>query len=98
MALSNQHQLQMISLMVEALSSSECRTLVYLCESLDTDDSVTFAKEMLQRKVTHEKGQLFMPALTLHLRRYDILRKVFKTSREEVERDPEYRRVLSAFR
>ncbi|XP_041806475.1 CASP8 and FADD-like apoptosis regulator isoform X2 [Chelmon rostratus] len=56
-------------------------------------------KEMLKCKVMrHETGQLFLRELMLQLRRFDILRKVCKTSREEVEMTLMYRRVLPRFR
>ncbi|XP_070831502.1 CASP8 and FADD-like apoptosis regulator [Chaetodon trifascialis] len=92
-------QLQAINQIAEALSSSERRRLFYLCESLDTDNSVACMKEMLKRKVMRdESGHLFLMELMLRLRRFDILRKVCNTSRDEVERTLTYREVLPRFR
>lgn len=99
MAHSDQHQVQTINQIVEDLSTNECKSLFYLCEALDMDDEVTCAKEILNRKVTsYENGQLFLAQLMLHLRRFDLLRKVLKISREQVERDVQNRHLLSDFR
>ncbi|XP_058510768.1 CASP8 and FADD-like apoptosis regulator isoform X2 [Solea solea] len=91
--------LQAINQIAEALSSSERRSLFYLCESPDTDISMACAKEMLKSKVMcHESGSMFLAELLLQLRRLDILRKVCRTSRAEVERSLQYRQVLPRFR
>lgn len=98
MACSDHHELQAINLMVDALNSSERRTIFYLCEVSGTDTSVTYLKEILKRKVMlYESGHL-LRELVLHLRRFDILRIVCKTSREEVERSLKNRQILSRFR
>ncbi|XP_049450763.1 CASP8 and FADD-like apoptosis regulator [Epinephelus fuscoguttatus] len=92
-------ELQAINQTVEALSSCERRRLFYLCEILDTDNSVACVKEMLKSKVMfHERGHLFLEELMLQLKRFDILRKVYKTSRDEVERTLKHRQVLPRFR
>ncbi|XP_029314236.1 CASP8 and FADD-like apoptosis regulator [Cottoperca gobio] len=99
MALSDQRQLQAINQTVEALSSCERRRLFYLCEIPVTDNSATCMKEMLKSKVMcHERGYLFLAELMLQLRRFDILRKVYNTSREEVEMTLKHRQVLPRFR
>ncbi|XP_074515634.1 CASP8 and FADD-like apoptosis regulator [Sebastes fasciatus] len=99
MALPDQRQLQAINQTAEALSSCERRRLFYLCDSLDTENSVACMKEMLKSKVMcHERGYLFLTELILQLRRFDILRKVYKTSRDEVERALKHREVLPRFR
>ncbi|GLD59921.1 CASP8 and FADD-like apoptosis regulator [Lates japonicus] len=95
----NQRELQAINQIVEALSSSERRRLSYLCGSLDADNSMSCAKEMLQSKVMcHDRGDLFLAEVVLQLRRFDILRKVFGISRDEVERILKSRQVLPRFR
>lgn len=99
MALQDQHHLQTINQIAETLNSCERRRLFYLCDSLDTDDSVACVKEMLKSKVMcYEKGDLFLTELMLQLRRFDILRQVCKTSRDEVERTLKYRQVLPRYR
>lgn len=98
MALPDQ-QLQAINQIAEALSSGERRRLFYLCESLDTDDSVVCVKEMLKYKVMHhDTGHLLLRELMVQLRRFDILRKVCKSSRDEVERTLTHRQLLPRFR
>ncbi|XP_040003687.1 CASP8 and FADD-like apoptosis regulator [Xiphias gladius] len=99
MALADQHELQAINHVAEALSSNERRSLLYLCESSDADDSMAFAKETLKSKVMcQERGYLFLGELLIQLRRFDILRKVCGTSRDELERALKYRKVLPRFR
>ncbi|XP_060910258.1 CASP8 and FADD-like apoptosis regulator [Labrus mixtus] len=99
MSVQDQHQLQAINQIAEALSSCESRRLLYLCGSLDTDPSVTCVKEILKSKVLRqERGHLLLTELMLQLRRFDILRKVCKTSRDEVERTLTYRQCLPRFR
>ncbi|XP_075964837.1 CASP8 and FADD-like apoptosis regulator [Anarhichas minor] len=99
MALPDQLHLQAINQTAEALSSCERRRLFYLCDILDTDNSVARVKDMLTSKVMcHEMGLLFLTELMLQLSRFDILRKVFKTSRDEVENALKQRRVLPRFR
>lgn len=99
MALQDQHEIQAINQIAESLDSGERRVIFYLCESFDTDNSVTCMKDMLKHKVTsHDTSDLFLTELMWQLRRYDILRKVFQTSREEVARILKYRHVLSRFR
>ncbi|KAI3356171.1 hypothetical protein L3Q82_017420, partial [Scortum barcoo] len=54
---------------------------------------------MLQSKaMCYERWDLFLTELMLQLRRFDILRQVCKTSREEVERTLKSREVLPRFR
>ncbi len=94
-----QDHLQRINQIAETLSSCERRRLFYLCDTLETEDSVACVKEMLKTKVMcYEKGDLFLKELMLQLRRFDILRQVCKTSRDEVERTLQSRQVLPRFR
>ncbi|XP_042351205.1 CASP8 and FADD-like apoptosis regulator [Plectropomus leopardus] len=99
MDLLDPRELQVINQTAEALSSCERRRLFYLCETFDTDDSVARVKDMLKSKVMcHGRDHLFLTELMLQLRRFDILRKVYKTSRDEVERTLKHRQFLPKFR
>ncbi|KAL3056515.1 hypothetical protein OYC64_019074 [Pagothenia borchgrevinki] len=99
MAFSDHIQLQAINQTAEALSSCERRRLFYLCDVLDTDNSVACMKEMLKSKVmSNERGFLLVLALMWQLRRFDILRNVYKTSKEEVEVSLKHVQVLPKFR
>ncbi|KAM9346853.1 CASP8 and FADD-like apoptosis regulator [Symphorus nematophorus] len=99
MALSEQYPLQAINQITEALSRAERRRIFYLCGSLDADTSVAGMKEMLKCKVLRqENGHLLLRELMLQLGRFDILKKVYKTSRAEVERTLTHRQVLPRFR
>ncbi|XP_019208748.1 CASP8 and FADD-like apoptosis regulator [Oreochromis niloticus] len=96
MAVPEQFQLHAINEIAEALSSNERSRLFYLCESLDTDHSVACMKEMLRSKVTHhQNAHLFLAQLMFCLGRLDILRKVCKVSRDDLERT---RQMVPSFR
>ncbi|KAA8588233.1 CASP8 and FADD-like apoptosis regulator isoform X1 [Etheostoma spectabile] len=95
MALSD--HLQAINQTAEALSSCERKRLFYLCEILDTDNTEACMKERL-KVLCHEKGNLFLTELILQLRRFDILRTVYKTSRDEAEKTLKHKQVLPRFR
>lgn len=96
----DQSLLQDINAVAEALSSSECRKVLYLCGSLETDCSVEFVKQMLKSHVGgHADASLFLKALILHLERYDILKKVYKVGRRDVEHQTRTRAdVFPSFR
>ncbi|XP_038576271.1 CASP8 and FADD-like apoptosis regulator [Micropterus salmoides] len=99
MALPDHCQLQVINEISEALCSGERRILLYLCEILDTDNSVGCLKATLESKaMCYERWDLFLAELILALRRYDILKKVWKTSREQFERTLKVGPVLPKFR
>lgn len=99
MALADAQLLQMISEVAVALSSSECRRLSYLCGSLDPDGSVSGVQEMLTSQLM--RGQVdhqFLVELVFGLKRFDILRRVLSTSKDEAERTLRHRHVLSKYR
>ncbi|XP_029981635.1 CASP8 and FADD-like apoptosis regulator [Sphaeramia orbicularis] len=97
--MADKHLLQLISRIVEALNQSERRRLLYLCGSLDTDSSIACVKETLKSKVrNYETDHSFLVEILLQMRRYDILRKVFGYSRNQVEKNHAFRKVLPKFR
>ncbi|XP_072253300.1 CASP8 and FADD-like apoptosis regulator [Leuresthes tenuis] len=99
MAPVDQRHLNEINLIVESLGSCECKKLVYLCESFDTDSSVDSVKDLLKSKVQHHgNAPLFLTELTWRLGRFDIMKRVFKVSRNEVEQTLKCSQVLSRFR
>ena len=64
MALQASRLRQDSNLIAESLSSGERSMLLYLCENLDTDDSVVCLKEMLRSKVmSYKNGHLFLAEL-----------------------------------
>lgn len=92
-------QLQAINQITEALGSDERRRLLYLCGALEPDDSVASTRETLIRKVLHgESGHLLLRELMVQLRRFDILRQVYKSSREDVERIRAHTELVPKFR
>ncbi|KAM4557749.1 CASP8 and FADD-like apoptosis regulator [Odontesthes bonariensis] len=100
MAPVDQRHLQEINLIVESLGSCECKKLVYLCESFDSDSSAESVKDLLKSKVQEHGNapQLFLTELTWRLGRFDIMKRVFKVSRNEVEQTLRCSQVLSRFR
>ncbi|KAM4608902.1 CASP8 and FADD-like apoptosis regulator [Polymixia lowei] len=93
------HLLPMINDIAGALNSGECRTAFYLCGSSDTNSSVADVKEMLKSHLIRGRmDDLFLLELVFELRRFDILRKMFGTNKDEVERTLGHRHVLSRFR
>ncbi|KAM6934049.1 CASP8 and FADD-like apoptosis regulator [Xenentodon cancila] len=93
------NHLQEISQIAEALGSGECSKALFLCETLETDNSVNRVKEILSSKVqSHENASLFLCELVWRVGRLDILRKVYKVSVSEVEQRLKNREVLSRYR
>lgn len=92
-------QIQTVNRVVEELNGSERMRLLYLCGSFETDPSAESLKELLGRKVLHrDTGQMLLRELVVRLRRFDILRKVCKTSRAEVEKSLSVRHFVPTFR
>lgn len=92
-------QLREISEISESLSGCERRTLLYLCGDVATDHSVAHVKELLRSEVLHRGNpELFLQEVLLHLGRFDLLRRVFQVSREDMERRPDHTQVLPRFR
>ncbi|KAM3861937.1 CASP8 and FADD-like apoptosis regulator [Diretmus argenteus] len=92
------HLLHVMNEMAGSLTSDECRRLSYLCGSPDSDSSVAGVKELLRTQLMRRQtGDLFLVELMFVLRRFDILRKVLGTSRDEAERSLAQRHVLSRY-
>ena len=96
----NVQVLQMINEVTAALSTGERRTAQYLCGSLDIDGSVAGVKEMITSQLIEAQVDpwLVLVELVFTLKRFDVLRKVLRTNREEVERMLRDRQFLSRFR
>ncbi|KAK6315531.1 hypothetical protein J4Q44_G00150600 [Coregonus suidteri] len=91
---------QMISRICEDLSSGECRRLLYLCGSLDTDscgsDNV---REVLTSWLSRGRvDHLHLVELLFRLRCFDLLKKLFHISKQEVEGILGQDRALSEYR
>lgn len=99
MAIPDQFQLQAINEIAESLSSCERRTLFYLCENLGTDHSAVCMKELLKSKVMgHQNAHLFLAELMWRLGRLDILKKVCKVSRDDLQSNYKSGQTLPPFR
>ncbi|XP_029385985.1 CASP8 and FADD-like apoptosis regulator [Echeneis naucrates] len=99
MAPVDQQELQAIQQVAEDLSSSERRIILYLFGKIDADYSVASVKDMLESKVVgQEGGRQLLAELLVRLRRFDILRKVYKISRDEMDRTLQCQQILPRFR
>ncbi|KAJ8362589.1 hypothetical protein AAFF_G00367750 [Aldrovandia affinis] len=68
------------------LSSDECKKLFYLCGNLDTDRCVEDVSGMLKSVMnSREVDRRFLLELMFRIRRYDILSRVLRTNKCEVE-------------
>ncbi|XP_072300335.1 CASP8 and FADD-like apoptosis regulator isoform X2 [Eucyclogobius newberryi] len=90
--------LPLLCQLVDALSETERRTLVFLCGSLDSEHSPAQARTVLEGTVSSSErpGQV-VPELLVQLRRLDLLRRLCQCGRDEVERQSSTH-VLSAYR
>ncbi|KAG9349262.1 hypothetical protein JZ751_027705 [Albula glossodonta] len=78
---------QTIGQIAEQLSTNESRTLLYLCGDLGPHSCVDDVRGMLTSKVdSGEVDRIFLLELMLRMRRFDILKKVLRTNKEEAER------------
>uniref|UniRef100_A0AAQ4QK53 CASP8 and FADD-like apoptosis regulator n=1 Tax=Gasterosteus aculeatus aculeatus TaxID=481459 RepID=A0AAQ4QK53_GASAC len=99
MALPDQFQLQAIQQTAEALDGRERSRLFYLCGVTDVDNTAGCVEDVLKSRVIRHQGEdQFLPELLLQLGRFDILKEVYKTSRDEVEKALTHRRVLPSFK
>ncbi|XP_023192420.1 CASP8 and FADD-like apoptosis regulator [Xiphophorus maculatus] len=89
-----------INAIAEDLTIGERKQAIYLCESLITDSSVACVRETLRVKVNfHADPPLFIMSILRQLGRYDILKRVYKVGRNEIEKKIQtYRQVLPRFR
>ncbi|XP_061580488.1 CASP8 and FADD-like apoptosis regulator isoform X2 [Cololabis saira] len=93
------HLLREINQITECLGSGDCRKVLFLCETLETDNSVNRVKEILSSKVQcHENASLFLCELVWRVGRMDILRKLYKVSGRELEQTLKHREVLPRYR
>lgn len=91
-------QLQTINQVVKDLDSSEQTRLLYLCRSFEAATSTESLTDVLERVLHDDTGQLLLRELLVRLKRFDILRKVCKTSRDEAERTVSVRQFVPTFR
>ncbi|XP_055004921.1 CASP8 and FADD-like apoptosis regulator isoform X2 [Boleophthalmus pectinirostris] len=84
--------------LVEDLSESERRTLVFLCGSRESEHSPAHARGVLEGAVrSSERPGQVVKELLVQLRRLDLLRKLCHCGRDEVERQ-RGAHLLSAYR
>ncbi|XP_062383308.1 CASP8 and FADD-like apoptosis regulator a [Sardina pilchardus] len=90
-----------VNRMADSLSRDELRTLRYLCSDLLPDSRVEDLRGALISRAQiagNNQPTLILMELMFHLKRFDVLKKVLGTSRQEVERMLNTRQVLSGYR
>lgn len=90
--------------MADSLSRDEMRTLHFLCSDLiperciDGDDLRGALISLSQDSGNSQSTRMILMELMFHLKRFDILKKVLGTTRQEVESMLKTRQVLSGYR
>ncbi|XP_042162849.1 CASP8 and FADD-like apoptosis regulator isoform X1 [Oncorhynchus tshawytscha] len=99
-SMANGELYQMINRICEDLSSGECRRLLYLCGSLDTDRCGSdHVREVLNSWLSRgQVDQLYLVELLFRLRRFDLLKKEFHISKQEVDGILGQNQALSEYR
>uniref|UniRef100_A0A8C6TYG3 CASP8 and FADD-like apoptosis regulator n=1 Tax=Neogobius melanostomus TaxID=47308 RepID=A0A8C6TYG3_9GOBI len=88
--------LPLLTQLCDALSGPERRRLVFLCGSLDPDNSLVTTRDVLEAAVrSSDRPREALREVLVRLGRLDLLRSTFHCGREEVERQ---RSSLSRYR
>ncbi|KAI4884173.1 hypothetical protein NFI96_030575 [Prochilodus magdalenae] len=76
----------LVNRVVEALSKEECRTLLYLCSDLLSTDCVEDCRGALITLTNQSPpGDAFLKEVLFRLRRFDLLKRLLRTTRKDVE-------------
>ncbi|KAG5261895.1 hypothetical protein AALO_G00289800 [Alosa alosa] len=91
-----------VNRMADSLSRDELRRLRFLCSDLLPDSHVEDLRGALISRAqiagNNQSARMILKELMFHLKRFDILKKVLGTSRQEVEHMLNTRQVLSGYR
>ncbi|XP_010864353.1 CASP8 and FADD-like apoptosis regulator isoform X1 [Esox lucius] len=83
----------------EELSIGECKKLLYLCGATGTGGCVADVREVLMTWLDRQQVEsLYLVELLYTLRRFDLLRKVFRVSEQEVGEILGQSRAVSKYR
>lgn len=96
----------MVNSVTASLNNEECRILQYLCTDLFTNSCVedlrgallAFAKQKQNQACQSPAVDALLMELMFRMKRYDILKKVFGTNRQQVEGILQRGGVLSDYR
>ncbi|XP_067244093.1 CASP8 and FADD-like apoptosis regulator a [Chanodichthys erythropterus] len=96
----------MVNSVTTSLNKEECRILLYLCSDLFTNSCVedlrgallAFAKQKQNQAGQSQAGDALLMELMFRMKRFDILKKVFGTNRQQVEGILQRGGVLSDYR
>lgn len=76
---------QTINQIAESLSITERKTLLYLSGVEDVDFGTADIRDVLSCVTNVEDMDMFLMELMFRMRRFDILKKILRSSRTEVE-------------
>lgn len=96
----------MVNNVTASLEKEECKTLLYLCTDLFNNICVedlrgallAFARQAQAQAGQAQAGDALLMELMFRMKRFDILKKVFGTNRQQVEGILKKRAVLSDYR
>ncbi|XP_059393675.1 CASP8 and FADD-like apoptosis regulator isoform X2 [Carassius carassius] len=96
----------MVNYVTASLEKEECKTLLYLCTDLFNNICMedlrgallAFAKQAQAQAGQAQAGDALLMELMFRMKRYDILKKVFGTNRQQVEGILKKGAVLSDYR
>ncbi|XP_018620749.1 CASP8 and FADD-like apoptosis regulator a isoform X2 [Scleropages formosus] len=95
----NEEHFEMINLIMDELSQEERKRSFYLCADLNAGTCGEDLREKLESLITRgQVGPLFLLELMCRIRRFDILKKVLGTNRQEAERLIRSGSVVSDYR
>ncbi len=96
----------MVNNVTASLEKEECKTLLYLCTDLFNNIGVedlrgallAFAKQAQAQSDHAQAGDALLMELMFRMKRFDILKKVFGTNRQQIEGIIKKGTVLSDYR
>lgn len=96
----------MVNNVTADLNKEECRILLYLCTDLFTNSCVedlrgallAFANQRQNQAGQSQAGDALLMELMFRMKRFDVLKKVFGTNRQQVESILQEGRALSDYR
>lgn len=92
----------MVHSVTASLKKEECKTLQYLCTDLFNnicvDEDLRAALLAFAKQTQTQTGDALLMELVFRIKRFDILKKVFATNRQQVEGILKMRSLVSDYR
>lgn len=97
--MANVQLLQMVNGIAEELSADDRSRLCYLCGVLDPDSCVAGVRDMLKSRLSQgQADHLFLVELLFRLKRFDVLKKVFRINKQDIASILGPRQAVSEYR